>query len=410
MSASLPTTQRIPSSSGFYAQLDALLTERELELVRRARRFCDERLAHEPLAAFIEGRPYASSLIDDWAGEGFLSLQVPREQGGHGASYPCKIRIAQEVARHSFATAFALNNLQGSVTRLARSGSDTQRAALLEGFMRGRLLGAPALTEPEAGSDLGALRTEAARVDGGWLISGSKAWVTNGAVVNCPLVLAKVKGSGTQDGQIASFLVDMSAPSGSYARRPMPSVGGHSFRCAELVFDRHFVPDWAMFNAPGEAFKASLASITAARVHVAAMCTATLHAALCDAIAYCRQRTAFGQSLLDHQGLRWELAEVATRLEAANALAVLAAQRIESGDAAITLAAQAKKFAVDTAIWGLDQCVRCVGARGATSGMRLAMHQAELRFSAYTDGTGQLLLDRIGKGLLKDYPSTEQGK
>src|SRR3546814_846350 len=130
------------------------------------------------------------------------------------------------------------------------------------------------------------------------------------------------------------------------------------------VCSSDLVPDWAEFGAQDDAFKASMAAINAARVHVGAMCTATLYSALAETVAYCSERTAFGEPLIGHQGLRWELAEVATRLEAANALVVLAARHLNDGNAAVTLAAQAKKFAVDTAIWGVDQCMRCVGAVG----------------------------------------------
>jgi len=126
---------------------------------------------------------------------------------------------------------------------------------------------------------------------------------------------------------------------------------------------------------------------------------------LSEAVAYCGSRNAFGKVLTGHQGLRWELAEVSVRLEAANALVFRAAEQIQHGANPVSLAAQAKKFAVDTAIWGIDQCVRIVGATGASAAHRLNMHQAEVRMAAYADGTNEMLLDRIGRGLPSDYPN-----
>lgn len=403
------STSGLFGKSGFFAQLDSLLNPAEQGIVARASEFCARHIAEEALAAFCAGQAYPTSILEGWASRGFLALQVPASAGGAEASFLCKIRLAQEVALCSFATAFSLNNLQGSVTRVAKAASTQQQDAYLARLMRGDLLGAPALTEPQAGSDLGALEMVAKRSDQGWILTGTKTWVTNGQVVSLPLVMAKLANAGEHEGSIASFLVPLDQQSGTVFRRQIQMVGGGSFRAAEIELREHVVPDWAIFGSPGDAFKASMASINAARVHVGAMCTATLYSALAETVAYCAKRTTFGEPLIGHQGLRWELAEVATRLEAANALVVLAARHINDGNAAVTLAAQAKKFAVDTAIWGVDQCVRCVGAIGTTSAMRLSMHQAELRFAAYTDGTGQLLLDRVGKNLAKEYCRTTQG-
>ncbi|MFJ3463464.1 acyl-CoA dehydrogenase family protein [Achromobacter spanius] len=394
--------------SGFFAQLDAMLDPAERDVIARAREYCDARIAPESFRAFRAGEPYARSVIEEWASRGFLALQVPPSVGGSGASFLCKVRLAQEVALHSFATAFSLNNLQGSVTRVARNGSPKQQEAYLEPLMCGELLGAPALTEPQSGSDLGALTMVARKAGKSWVLSGTKSWVTNGQIANLPLVMARVEDREAHSGDVASFLVHLEALAPTYIRREIATEGGRSFRVAQLELSEHVVPDWAVLVSTGDAFKASMATINAARVHVGAMCTATLYSALAEAVAYCSERKAFGEPLLNHQGLRWELAEVATRLEAANALVVLAARHINDGNAAVTLSAQAKKFAVDTAIWGVDQCLRCVGAIGTTPKMRLAMHQAELRFAAYTDGTGQLLLDRVGKNLAKEYYGTTQ--
>ena len=399
----------LKGTRGFFAQIDALLTPAEQQIVARASDFCRRRIAADTLAAFGAHQSYPIAILEEWAALGFLALQAPQSVGGFDASFLCKIRLAQEVALYSFATAFSLNNLQGSVTRVARAGSARQQQAYLAGLVRGDLLGAPALTEPQAGSDLGALAMTAKRCDSGWLLSGTKTWVTNGQIVNLPLVLARRLDSADGEAGIASFLVHLDASASTCIRREIQTVGGSSFRAAEIELHEHFVPDWAEFGAQDDAFKASMAAINAARVHVGAMCTATLYSALVETVAYCSERTAFGEPLIGHQGLRWELAEVATRLEAANALVTLAASHLNDGNAAVTLAAQAKKFAVDTAIWGVDQCMRCVGAVGTTNTMRLSMHQAELRFAAYTDGTGQLLLDRVGKNLAREYCRTRLG-
>ena len=391
----------------FYEQYDQLLSPEEMALVAKAQAFCTGAFSEEVLLSFRESRPFDSNWIQSWAKAGFLGLQAAPEHGGYGASFLCKVRIAQTMAKHSFAAAFAINNLQGSVTRLSHAGSDVQRAKLMEPARSGALLCAGALTEPSGGSDLSALATTALPVEGGWILNGVKDWVTNGDVVGLVTLLAKVQ---AQDGTtpIASFLTQLSNTT-TVRREVIDLPGALSFRLARLTFRDHFVPQWAQFGAPGQALKASMAAVNAARVHVAAMCVASLHAALREAVDYCAGRQAFGKAVLDHQGLRWELAEVALRLEAANALTFKAARLVQDGKPSLTAAAQSKKFAVDTAIWGIDQCIRAMGAVGATGSHRLNMLFAEVRMAAFGDGTNQILLDRIGKGLRDEYGNDEIG-
>ncbi len=382
----------------FFDQYDEQLTAPERDLVARARTFCNAGFASALHASWLEGEPFGRHWIDEWAAAGMLGLQATAADGGHAASFLCKIRVAQEMALHGFAAAFCLNNLQGQVTRISRQGSDAQRERLLRPMLAGAILSAPAMSEPGGGSDVGALTTTATPVEGGWRMNGSKAWITNGTILDAVTLLAR----NAADGQLATFMVLLG--SGDTVRREeilMP--GARSFRLATLTFTDHFVPAWALLGQPGDALRAAMATVNAARVHVAAMAVASLHAALAEATRYCAARHAFGKPVIAHQGLQWELAEVSVRLEAANALVFRAAQLVDAGRPAVTLAAQCKKFAVDTAIWGIDQCLRAMGAVGAGAGHRLAMLSAEVRLAAFGDGTNEMLLDRIGRSLTKDY-------
>lgn len=386
----------------FFAQYDAVLTDAEKTLVARAREFCAGDFARDVARSFADGVPFPEAWFARWAALGMLGLQVRPEHGGLGASYMCKIRVAQEMARVGFAAGFCMNHHQGSATRVSKEGSDRQRQELLADLMAGRTLSTIAMTEPQGGSDVAAITTTATPTRGGWLVNGSKAWLTNGMMVDCLMLLARTEG-GAGDGMTTYIVRFPRGDSETVTREEILVPGARGFRFARITFRDHFVPEWAQFTALGAALKAAMGVINAARVHVAAMCVASLHAALCEAVAYCETRTAFGKPLTAHQGLRWGLAEVATRLEAANALVFKAALAIQTDGQPVTLAAQAKKFAVDTALWGLDQCVRVVGAAGASASLRLAMHQAEVRMAAYGDGTSEILLDRVGRGLAKDY-------
>jgi alkylation response protein AidB-like acyl-CoA dehydrogenase len=385
----------------FFYQYDKLLTEEETGHVQRARQFCEGAFSQSVFAAHLAGEAVPVEWIQEWAATGMLGLQARRAHGGREASYMCKIRVAQEMARHGFAAAFCLNHHQGGVTRLSQTGTPAQIERLLTPALRGELLLTTAMSEPSGGSDVSALATSATPTEGGWYLSGTKAWLTNGMVVGGLIVLARVPdAAGT--GEIASFYVPLGEVA-TFQRTEIMVPGARSFRLAEISFSQHFIPEWALIAAPGAALKTAMASVNAARIHVAAMCVATLQSALSEAVAYCEGRQAFGKPLVAHQGLRWELAEVSVRLEAANALVFRAAEQIQNGGNPVGLAAQAKKFAVDTAIWGIDQCVRVVGATGASAAHRFNMHFSEVRMAAYADGTNEMLLDRIGRGLPFGY-------
>ncbi|MGJ7542375.1 acyl-CoA dehydrogenase family protein [Variovorax sp. LT1R16] len=385
----------------FYAPYDSLLSGHEKSLVERARAFCDHAFSSSLLECFLQGKPFDTEWIDRWAEQGFLGLQALRYDGGEEASFLCKIRVAQTVAEHGFGVAFALNNLQGSVTKLSRSGTVQQKDQLLARLRSGQVLSASAMSEPDGGSDLGALKTNARRTRQGWVINGSKAWVTNGMLVGCVSLLARVEQPDGTSG-IGSFLVPL-VDGASLTREEIVMPGARSFRLATLTFVDYPAPAWSPFSEAGQGMRSSMASVNAARVHVAAMCVASAKSALSDAVRYASQRESFGHAVLSHQGMNWQLAEISTRLEAASALVFQAALAIHEGGPSQTIAAQAKSFAVRTACWAIEQAQSAMGAIGASASHRLAMLLSEVRLASYADGTNEMLLNRIGKGLVKEY-------
>jgi alkylation response protein AidB-like acyl-CoA dehydrogenase len=381
----------------FYEQFDDRLSAEDLGLIERARSFCRADFRTRAHEAYLRDQPFDVDIVRQWAELGMLALQVDRSVGGHGASYLCKVRVAQEMAEHSFAAAFALNNMQGMATRLCRDGTAEQQGRFLERMMSGSVIAALAMTEPQGGSDLRKLATHVNRVEGGWLLNGTKSWVTNGTIVNCLMVLAHTAtSSGGSD--IAGYLVECEDGKG-LTRSEIRVPGAQSFRLAEITFKDYFIPATAQLYGPGEAIKTSLEAINAARVHVAAMCVASLRSALGSAAQYCGSRVAFGKDVLQHQGLRWELAQVATQLEAASALVFKAAAAVNDRRDARDLAARAKAFAIPVAVRGIEECIRVMGAVGASSKHRLSMLHSEVRMAAFADGTQEMLLDRIGRTL-----------
>ncbi len=334
-------------------------------------------------------------MIDEWVDLGLNRLQVSSARGGFGADFHVKLRVAEAIAAVCFPSAFALINMQGSVTRMEREGSAAQIERYLPGLISGEIICAPALTERGAGSDFGAIATRAAKVPGGWRLKGEKAWITNGVRADQLILYAQTDpGAGLRG--IASFIVDMRAP--GVERLPAERlVGGAAIGAAGVRLTDVFVADDDLFAAPGAAFRRALTGITGARIHVAAMICATTESALRLAVAYAGERAAFGQLLFSHQGLRWGLVDVATDLAAARQLVAHAAGLFEAGADAQVAAAFAKKFAAEIAARGIMACQQVLGAAGLRAEYPFGRHLAAARIAALVEGSTEMMNERISR-------------
>jgi alkylation response protein AidB-like acyl-CoA dehydrogenase len=377
------------------------LPDTEQALVATAAAFAARSIA--PYAADWDaaGAPLPRAVVQEYADLGLAALQVSRERGGHGASYRCKLRVAEAIAAHCFPSAFALNNLQGSVTRMEREGSPEQIARYLPGLMDGRIVCAPSLSEPGAGSDFAAISTTATRSPSGWTIDGEKAWVTNGVFAEQLILYAQTDRAAGARG-IASVIVNLDAP--GIERLPAERLmGGSAIGACSIRLTGVCVPETDLFAPPGEAFKRGLRGITGARIHVAAMINATVEASLRLAVRYAGTRQTFGKPLLGHQGLRWQLADVAAALEASRLLVDRAAGLVEAGEDAQVEAAFAKKHAAEMATPAVAACMQAMGGAGLRREHPLGRHLASARIAAYVDGTTEMMNERISGALAARY-------
>jgi alkylation response protein AidB-like acyl-CoA dehydrogenase len=384
------------------ARLALPLTPAERSFVTVAVRFANDMIA--PIAESLEREKSAlpASVVAEWIRLGLNGMQVSPGRGGAGASFFAKVAVAEAIARACFPCAFALINMQGAVTRIEREGTAEQIARYLPGLMKGSLIWAPSLSEPEAGSDFGAIRTLATKVLGGWEISGEKAWVTNGAIANLLVMYAQTEPGAGGKG-IASFIVDLQS-TGIEKFPPYELVGGAAIGACGVRLQRVRVADRDLFAPPGQAFKRALHSISAARVYVSAMACAVVET-LRTAVAYAAERQSFGRPLLDHQGLRWSLVDVAADLEAARLLTLQGAHAVARGVDAQVEAALAKKVSAEMAARSVIACMQSMGAVGLFPHYGFGRLMTSARIAAYVDGTTEMQNERIGAALFKRYGS-----
>ena len=379
---------------------DAVLTEHEATAIAAAEKFAAEYLA--PNAQAWEQARQAPREMFARAGEaGLLGLLVPVSQGGAGVSYGTLLRILEVLARADMAAAFALIVHNNHVRGIAACGSVHLEGEYLADMIAGRTVGAFLLTEPQGGSDAAAITTTALEDGDDYVLNGAKAWISNTPHADLLNVFAQ-----TQPGAKASGILSIQVPADASGVVRLPAyemLGGYAIGAGGFEFRDVRVPKAQVMLPAGQGFKAAMAGIDIARAGVAAMCAGMLQAGLDTAMPRLLTRQAFGGPLADQQGLMFQLADVATDLEAVRLMAYHAADQIDRHGSAVAEAAHAKKFATRAAIRGLHACMQAMGADGLKQEYPLARHLASAKMAEYLDGTTEIQNVVISRSLRKAY-------
>ncbi len=320
-------------------------------------------------AAWERERRYPRETFAAAAKAGLCGLLVAPEYGGVGLGVVAMAEVMETLATADYAFAMSLlvhNNLGGNISR---NGSEAQCARWLPAVLAGESLGAFLLTEPGGGSDAAAIACAARRDGDDWVLDGAKSWVSNAVSADLLSVYAQTGTSADWRG-IACFLVPADTP-GVVREDAYAMLGGHALGTGGIRFEGCRVGDDAALLPPERAFKAAMAGIDIAVAATAA-------------------KSAFGQKLADFQGLRWQLADVATNAHAARLMAYDAATALDRGKNATVAAAHAKKFATRVALDGLAQCMQALGANGLCHDTPLPRHLAGAKMAQYIDGTTEI--------------------
>lgn len=348
-------------------------------------------------------------LFAEAAALGLMRFSVPVSDDGMGLGFGLRAQACRTLAAADFGFAMAVVNSHNMALRLATDAAQEVRARVLPGLLAGRTLGCTALTEPRAGSDLGALTTTARRKPGGWRLDGAKNWIINARRADWALVYARCADHDDPD-NLAAFLVDLHAPGVTRTACDSP-LSQHAIGTGALTFDGVALDEDALILPPGVALPAILGELNAARAYVAAMCCGMLAAALAETAAWGQSRQTFGKPLAAHQGWRLHLARAATDLAAAEALTDRAVRAVADGQDAQLLAAQAKVHAVDQCQRHLPRLLQAQGARGLAPDGVTVRHLAAVQAAALTDGAQDILLERIARlaGLSARRPAEPKG-
>jgi len=353
--------------------------------------------------AWDEAGEYPVAAFREAAALGLAGLFAPVADGGQNLDGLTGGLILEQLAQGCFATTFGLVVHNNFARSLARAGTPAARARWLASVTRGELLGGFALTEPDAGTDAAAITTTATPERGGYRLEGVKAWVTNGGTADLYNVMARTTprpagGSGA-DG-ISSLVVERDRPGVSFGPRDRVTAARALPTC-ELRLDGVWVPGDHLLGREGDGLRAALATIDLARAQVGAIATGLAQGALDEAVAYARERRAFGRAIAEFQGLQFLLADLAAQVEAARWLAYRAAWLFDQGQPATRACAIAKRVGVDAAEEVARKALEVFGAAGLRRDRPVERYLRWAKVTAFIDGTPQVQQLVIARDLLR---------
>lgn len=333
---------------------------------------------------------------------GLLGLPYPEDFGGGGQPYEVYLQVVEELSRAWLTIGLGVSVHTLSTHGLANHGTPEQQQRWLGDLIGGELLGAYCLSEPHCGSDAAALRTRAtAQPDGGYEVSGTKAWITHGGEADFYFLLARTTDEPTRG--ISGFLLDAATP-GVVAAPPERKMGMKASRTSQIVFDRAAVPADRLLGDEGDGFKMAMNALDAGRLGISACAVGVAQAALDVAAEYARERTSFGVPIGEHQGVSFLLADAAAGIAAARELYLAAARRKDAGKPFSTQAAMAKLVATDMCMRVTTDMVQVLGGAGYVADYPVERYMREAKVLQIVEGTNQIQRMVIGRAILRGKP------
>jgi alkylation response protein AidB-like acyl-CoA dehydrogenase len=374
-----------------------ILTDTQTAIREAVRAFAQEEIRPRS-QAFEAAAGYPEGLFEQMAGLGLLGMVAPESVGGAGADYISYALSLIEIAAADGALS-TIVSIQNSlmVGGLLKEGNAEQQARFLPELISGRMIGAFALTESDAGSDAAALRTRATRADGGWVLSGAKQFITSGRISGVAMVFAVTDPAAGKKG-ISAFLVPTDRP-GYVVDKVEHKMGQTASDTCAIRFEELFVEDGLMLGAEGRGYNIALANLEQGRIGIAAQCVGMAQAALEIAAAYAKDRRSFGKPIIEHQAVGFRLADLATRLEAARHLVLHAASLKDAGLPCLTEASMAKLFASEAAEAIVSGAIQTLGGYGYLEEFGLAKIYRDVRVCQIYEGTSDIQRMVIARAL-----------
>ena len=352
-----------------------------------------------PRAADFEARgEFPRELLRLLGRAGLFGLPYDEEYGGGGQPYEVYLQVLEEIAARWLAAAEAISVHTLSCYPVAAHGTDAQRKRLLPDMLGGELLGAYCLSEPAGGSDAGAMTTRAQRDGDGYVVTGTKAWITHAHHADFFNVFCRTGGPGPRG--ISCLLADAGTP-GIVPQAAERTMALRASPIAQVAFDGARIPADRLIGEEGAGFRIAMQALDAGRLGIAACAVGLAQAALDYAVGYARGREQFGQPIIDFQGVGFLLADMATAVSVARAQTLWAARLKDAGRPFSQEAAKAKLFATDMAMRVTTDAVQVLGGAGYVADHPVERYMREAKVLQIVEGTNQIQRMVIARHLAK---------
>jgi butyryl-CoA dehydrogenase len=377
------------------------LTEEQNLIRDMVRDFAEKEVAPSARIRDEEERFDRDLMFGRLAELGLTGIIFPEEYGGAGADYLSYAIAVEELSRVCASTGVTLS----AHTSLAANpiylfGSKEQKEKFLAPMARGEKLGAFGLTEPSAGSDAGGTRTTAVRDADGWILNGTKIFITNGGDAEIYVVLARTDKDAQKHHGISAFIVEKGTLGFSFGKKEK-KMGIRSSPTMELVFDKCRIPAGNLLGEEGHGFKIAMKTLDGGRIGIASQALGIAQGALDAAVAYARERKQFDTPIARFQGVQFQLADMATQTEAARLLVYKAAYRASAGLSYSSESAMAKLFASETAMKVTTQAVQILGGYGYTREFPVERMMRDAKITEIYEGTSEIQRLVIGTSLTR---------
>ncbi len=377
--------------------MDFELTSDQREIQALTREFAAAEI--EPHAAeWDREHRFPKELFGKLAELGLMGVCIPEEYGGAGADFLSYILVLEELSRGDAGVGVTVAVHTSAVTLpILTFGTDEQKSRFVPPLARGEALGAFALTEPEAGSDAGALRTAATANGDGWSISGAKQWITNGRYAGTFLLFARTDQDTPGAKGVSAFILDADHVK---VTRDEEKLGLNSSVTNDIVVEGAEVGPERLLHAEGKGFEVAMATLDGGRIGIAAQALGIAQAAYEAARAYALERKQFGKRIAEFQAIQWKLADMATEIDAARMLVYRAAWLKEQGRPHAEEGAKAKLFASEMARRQTAEAIQIFGGYGYTKEFPVERYYRDAKITEIYEGTSEIQRLVIARSIL----------
>jgi alkylation response protein AidB-like acyl-CoA dehydrogenase len=380
-----------------------LPTQEAYDLLDLTRDFADRELA--PIVDEYErDSRYPEGLFAKMGEAGLLGLPYSEEYGGGGQPYEVYLQVIEELASRWAAVAVATSVHVLACAPLVNFGSTAQKDRWLPDMLEGRVIGGYSLSEPQAGSDAAALTCRADASPEGYLITGTKAWITQGGRADFYSLFARTS-PGSKG--VSCFLTPGQVEGLEFGL-PEKKMGLHAIPTTAAHWDGAFLEGNRLIGEEGQGLQIAFSALDSGRLGIAAVATGLAQAALDLAVDYAHERTAFGKKIFDHEGLGFMLADMAAAVDSARAMYLDAARRRDAGRPYSRQASVAKLIATDAAMKVTTDAVQVLGGYGYTTDFPVERYMREAKITQIFEGTNQIQRLVISRGLARSQPKSEQ--